>query len=118
MIQSLTDLTPAMTGSWYTILGAGDPEEYVKEYENILAGEGIGKPEAWYKVSGKEVNAFAGDGVADDDQFPEDLTILMFPLDGLSMGLLAMFKLQMQDRWFDDIVNNMRAYKTADSVWA
>ena len=31
---------------------------------------------------------------------------MAFPLDGLDVNKLAMFKLQMRDRWFDDIVDN------------
>ena len=37
------------------------------------------------------------------------LTFLLFPLTDLNTGKLAMFKMRMQDRWFDDIINNMRA---------
>lgn len=108
MINDISDLSVAMSGSWYTILGVVNPQEYIDGYEGLLAEEGIGKPEAWYKTTGKDVNLFAGTAVAYDDQFPDDLTILMFPLDGLNVGKLAMFKLRMQDRWFDDIIDNMR----------
>lgn len=33
--------------------------------------------------------------------------MLMFPLDGLNVGKLAMFKIRFGVRWFDDIVDNM-----------
>lgn len=103
------DLVTAEKESWYTIAGAGgDPQEWVDGVEKLLAEEGIGKPVAWYRSTGKDVNAQAGSGVCPNDQFQESLAFLLFPLTGLHVGKLAMFKLQMQDRWFDDIVDNMR----------
>lgn len=105
------DLTAAKAGSWYTIIGAGgDLQEWVKGYEDLLKEEGIGKPVAWYKTTGGEVNAFAGGDVESCDQFKKSLVFLFFPLDGLHVGKLALFKLRMQDRWFDDIIDNMRAF--------
>ena len=41
------------------------------------------------------------------DPFPADLTVLTFPLEGLHLGKLALFRLRMEDRWFDDIIDNM-----------
>lgn len=49
-----------------------------------------------------------------DDPFRDDLTVLTFPLDGLHVGKLAMFKLTMEDRWFDDVTDNMTATITPD----
>jgi hypothetical protein len=43
-----------------------------------------------------------------DEVFASDLTFMFFPLDGLNVGKLAMFKMQMQARWFDDVIDNMR----------
>lgn len=105
------DLTTAEDGSWYTIAGAGgDPQEWVEGVEQLLEDKGIGKPVAWYQCTGADVNEHAGDSVRPNDQFQEDLTFLLFPLEGLHVGKLAMFKLAMQDRWFDDIVQNMRGF--------
>ena len=33
---------------------------------------------------------------------------LAFPLDGLNVNKLAILKLQLGDRWFDDIVDNLK----------
>lgn len=111
-IETLEDLQIAFDGSFYTICGAGgDLDEWVTGYDNLLEERGVGKPAQWFRTTGKEINDFAvlhsGFKVRDLDLFPEDLTILMFPIEGIGGGRLAMFKLQMQDRWFDDIVNNM-----------
>lgn len=100
------DLQAAYDGSFYTICGAGgDAQEWVEGYEKALEHEGIGKPVEWLQTSGACINLFAGDN---HDPFSDDLNILLFPLEGLEVGKLAMFKLAMQDRWFDDIIDNMR----------
>jgi hypothetical protein len=107
------DLLAARQGSYYTILGCGGPlEEWPKQIEPLMEEAGIGRPSAWYHTTGAEVNEFAEQGgyrMQSRDLFPPDLQILMFPLDGLNGGKLAMFKIQMEDRWFDDIIDNMHA---------
>lgn len=110
-ITSITDrdtLQAAKDGSFYTIIGAGgDPAEWVKGYEDLLEKEGIGKPKQWFTTTGAAVNSLAG--VHDGPRaFQLDLTFLLFPLDGLHVGKLALFKINMMDRWFDDVVDNMR----------
>jgi len=107
------DLEAAYTGSFYTIAGAGgDLQEWVAGYEKELEAQGIGTPTQWFVTSGAEVNLYAirklGGLTKDDDQFPDDLVILLFPLDGLNVGKLAMFKLNWEDRWFDDVIGNVR----------
>ena len=58
------------------------------------------------------MNAFAaehlGRPIRSGDKFKPGLPFLLFPLTDLNTGRLAMFKMMMQDRWFDDIINNMR----------
>lgn len=113
-IEVLEDLNVADKGSFYTICGAGgDLAEWVNGYEDLLEKAGIGKPRKWFRTTGADVNLFAmkkvGGLIRDNDLFQNDLTILLFPLDGIvAGGKLALFKLQMQDRWFDDIIANMR----------
>ena len=109
----VADLKAAYEGSYYFIAGTGgDLQEWVSGYEDLLTKESIGTPTLWLKTNGATVNGFAsqhyGGLIADNDQFPGDLACLLFPLDGLEVGRLAMFKLQMEDRWFDDVVQNMR----------
>jgi hypothetical protein len=116
-ITTITDLKEARKGSYYTILGAGgDLDEWVEGYEEMLAEEKLGKPSKWYRTTGgainrfrlKEVQAHGKLNVAYNDLFPDDLIVLMFPLTGMRIDRLAIFKLQMQDRWFDDVLDNMR----------
>jgi len=99
------NLQEAYNGSYYTILGAGgDLQEWVDGYNQMLAEEGIGKPTAWFYAKGAAVNKEFG--LAGNEAFKARLTILFFPLDGLDIGKLAIFKLKMEDRWFDDIIDN------------
>jgi len=105
-IETLDNLQAAFDGSFYTICGVDNPIEWVEGYEGLLAEREIGKPIRWYQTTGAAVNAYAATIVA-EEAFPADLTILLFPLTGLEASV-SLFKVQMQDRWFDDIVQNMR----------
>lgn len=107
-VPFLEDLSKAEQGSYYTILGAGgDLKDWVEGVNKLLNEKGIGTPVAWYQTNGGAMNAYAQPTNA-EDRFPSDLTVLMFPLDGLDVGRLAILKIQMQDRWFDDVVQNVR----------
>jgi hypothetical protein len=98
----------AYEGWYYTICGCGgDLKEWVDGYNGLLMEAGVGTPARWLRVTGAEVNAFAGTIGAVRDPFKDDLTLLLFPLEGLDQGRLAMFKLQHMDRWFPDVVDNM-----------
>lgn len=95
----------AYEGSYYTIIGAGGAiEDWINGYNDLLAKAGIGKPSAWHEFTGEDMNKEYG--LTGDNRYPDDLHFLCFPLDGLDIGKLAMFKLRMGDRWFDDIVDN------------
>lgn len=113
------DLKKAKTGSWYFIAGAGGPvSEWVQGYNDLLEKEGIGRPAEWFRTTGAAVNEYVtdllGTPVHPQDRFPLDLGCLLFPLDGLDAGRLALFKIRMGDRWFDDVVANMRRAPMAD----
>jgi len=102
------DLTRAEEGSFYTICGAGgELSGWVEGIQGLLDEQEIGTVREWFTCFGGDVNRFVG---ATRDPFPADLVVLMFSLDGLDVGKLAMFKLRLQDRWFDDIVQNMRRH--------
>jgi hypothetical protein len=113
-ITAKAGLQMAYEGSYYFIGGCGDPlDEWVTGYHGLLAEEGIGEPREWFKTTGALVNDFAfpeGWISTNHDCFKPDLTVLMFSLDGLNAGKLALFKLRMQDRWFDDVIDNMRRH--------
>ena len=92
-------------GSWYTITGAGgDINDWKHGIQGLLDEEGIGTIKEWEVFDGKEMNDFGH--LTGTNAYPDDLTFIAFSLDGLNTGKLAMFKLRMGDRWFDDIVDN------------
>lgn len=105
MIYNAT-LRRAYEGSYYTITGCGGPlDEWKSGYAEMMAEAGIGKPTEWIEFTGAEMNyEFELSG---DNAYPDDLHFLAFPLTGLNVGRLAAFKIQMHDRWFDDIVENL-----------
>lgn len=113
-LLTLADLDRAYQGSWYFIAGCGAPlDEWTTGYEDLLAEEEIGKPSAWYQVSGETVNRYAEQGgniISYHYAFQSDIACLLFPLDRLHTGRLAIFKILMQDRWFDDVIDNMRRH--------
>lgn len=109
----IADLQKANSESWYFIAGAGgDLQDWVTGYQDLMETAGIGKPTSWFYSSGATVNlamrTIHGGDIHPDDEFPNNLTCLLFPLEGLNISALAMFKLRMQDRWFDDVVDNVR----------
>lgn len=108
-VKVVTDLQSIYDGSMYTIIGCGGAiSEWVEGYEKLLQKEGIGTPKSWFSFKGKDVNEFSG--AEGDDKFKNDLNFLAFELNGLNVSKLAMFKLIMRDRWFDDIIDNIRGY--------
>lgn len=104
-ILTKENIRQAYDGAYYTILGAGgDLNEWFEGYQGLLDEAEIGKITEWYQTTGKVVNEYYG--LKGKDKFPKDLTILMFPLKDLDIGKLAMFKLRMGDRWFNDVIDN------------
>lgn len=111
--MSAKDIKNAYDGSYYTILGAGgDLNEWVEGYQGLLNKEGIGKIKQWYKTTGRVLNDTWG--LYGNNRFKQGLTILMFPLEGLNVGKLAIFKLKMNDRWFDDVIDNSVRHSRKD----
>ena len=110
-INTSTDFDVMNNGSYYTIVGAGgDLNEWVDGYNKLLAEEGIGKPTEWLTFKGDAINSRYN--LQGENAFKPDTTFLVFPLNGLNVGKLAMFKLRMEDRWFDDLVaNSVRAWE-------
>ena len=92
-------------GSAYTILGAGgDINEWTEGYAQLLNKEGIGTPTEFILLTGRDMNVMYD--LYGDVAYNDNLSILAFPIDGLDVPKLAMFKLRMEDRWFNDIVDN------------
>lgn len=92
-------------GSAYTVTGAGGPlEQWMTGITQELEKEKIGTPKEFYTFKGKQMNE--NYGLSGKVAYKDDITFLSFPLEGLDINKLAMFKIRMQDRWFDDIVDN------------
>lgn len=109
------NLKEAYEGSYYTILGTGgELSAWTDGIANLWGSNGIGAPKAFYQTTGQAINDFARTKGSVGDPFPDDLTVIMVPLDGLHAGPLALFRLVAGDRWFDDIVNNMMDYDEDD----
>lgn len=105
MESSNEKLNKAYEGSYYTITGAGgDIQQWKDGYQKLLDENGIGTIKKWINFTGKEMNETYN--LTGDNAYPSDLHFLAFPLDGLDVGKLSVIKLQMNDRWFDDIVDN------------
>lgn len=101
----------AYKGSYYTILGCGGSlQEWVDGYTELLKNDGIGTPDKFITFKGSDMNESYG--LEGDSAYKQDLTFLAFPIDGLNTGKLAMFRIKMMDKWFNDIVDNNR--KPAD----
>lgn len=98
-------LQKAYDGSYYTISGAGgDLQEWKCGYAKMLEEQGIGKITEWIDFTGSDMNSEYN--LTGSNRYPNNFQFLAFPLDNLDIGKLAMFKLRMGDRWFDDIVDN------------
>lgn len=102
----------AYDGSYYTILGcAGDLNEWTAGCQELLEARGIGTPKEFVTFKGADMNEIYG--LTGNNAYDEGLTFLMFPLDGLDVPKLAIFRLQAGDKWFDDIVDNNRRRQDA-----
>lgn len=91
--------------SAYTITGTGgDLSEWMKGINDGLQQRKIGSVSQFYTFKGADMNRVYN--LKGDVRYQDDLTFLAFKLDGLNIGKLSMLKLEMGDRWFDDIVDN------------
>ena len=109
----------AYHGSYYTITGCGgDLQEWIDGYNDLLAKNDIGFPKEWISFTGKEYNEMFG--LTGQNRYDDDLTFLAFPIDDMRIQTLAIFKIKMGDRWFDDIVDNdlRREGTTFDQLFA
>lgn len=108
-LSELKDLSVAYSDWHYTILGAGgDPHEWIKSYSALLAQNEIGIPSQWYFTTGAALNKFAGKLSDPRNAFQHDLNVLTFTTNGLDAGRLARFRLLADDKWFTDVIDNMR----------
>lgn len=98
-------LQKAYEGSYYTIIGCGgDLNEWKCGYQDHLFKEDVGTIKEWIEFTGKDMNETYH--LTGTNAYQDDLHFLAFPLDGLNINKLAIFKIMMGDHWFDDIVDN------------
>lgn len=116
-------LVKAYKGSYYTITGCGGDLKDWREGYNRLIKEGVDPnfdidKEDLFFFSGKDINNWLG--LKGDNRYRDDLTFMTFSYETCSNSIvaLAMFKLRMEDRWLDDIVDNnlRREGKTFDDL--
>lgn len=113
-----TCLKDAYRRSHYAILGAaGNLDEWVTGYNKLLDEQGIGTPTCWSRTTGEDINDYVAAHGEVIDFLASDLVVLTFPLDGLNVAKLAMFMLDMKDRWFDDVIDNMVASGSLEDDW-
>ena len=74
----------------------------------LLKHKGIGAPTTYYSFTGKQMNQVYR--LKGKTAYPKDIHFLAFKLEGLDVAKLSIFKIQAQDRWFDDIVDNNRRH--------
>lgn len=94
-------------GSYCTYEGAASEKGYKDWFDGVnkvFKEKDIGQIKTMYVFSGKDMNDFFK--LTGTNAYPDDLHFISFPLDGLDMGRLAMFKMSAGFRWFDDIVDN------------
>ena len=87
-------------------LGFDNFDELKDQINETLEQENIGrvKSENFFTYKGKDMNDYYG--LTGSNRYPDDLTFVSFLFDGLDIGRLAMFKIRIGARWFDDIVSN------------
>lgn len=91
--------------SAYTVTGAGgNLNDWMKGINDGLQQRGIGSVSQFYTFKGADMNRVYN--LRGDVRYQDDLTFLAFKLNGLNVSKLSMLKLEMGDRWFDDIVDN------------
>lgn len=106
-------LSQAYDNSYFTITGAGGSlQDWINGYSELLERRGVSAPIAWFTCKGADVNLYfreLGLVAQPHDLFQEDVTLLMFnPSDTDNVMGLSLFRMEMRDRWFDDIVDNVR----------
>ena len=95
-------------GSYCTMIGAGSTDGHKDWFDGInkaLKEDKVGQIKTLYVFRGREMNEFFD--LEGDNRYKDDLTFICFPLDGLDIGRLTMFKLKSEMRWFDDICDNL-----------
>lgn len=96
----------AYKGNYYTIIGCGgNLNEWKEGYAKLLKDAKIGTIRHWIEFKGADMNRVYG--LMGTNAYQSDLQFLAFRLEeDMNIGKLSILKLQLRDRWFNDIVDN------------
>lgn len=110
-------LNEAYKGNYYTIIGCGgDLNEWKEGYTQLLKKEGIGTIRHWIEFTGADMNRVYG--LVGANAYQPDLQFLAFRLEeDMNVGKLSILKLQLMDRWFNDIVDNNMRHQKVTGEW-
>lgn len=104
------DLDKLYDNSAFTFEGFRVDDENLTKLVNFLKeNTDVILPIKIYRISGEMMNSKYG--LTEDNAYPDDLNIVSLPLTNWKkLGNLPSYKIQMDARWFDDIVDN-NAYR-------
>lgn len=104
------DLDKLYDNSAFTFEGFRVDDENLTKLVNFLKkNTDVILPIKIYRISGEMMNSKYG--LTEDNAYPNDLNIVSLPLTNWKkLGNLPSYKIQMDARWFDDIVDN-NAYR-------
>jgi hypothetical protein len=90
--------------SAFTILGSPDAMTTVMDLITALGKIGINYANKFFVFSGADMNTRYG--LTGNNRYQDGLTCISFMQTDQEIGRLAIFKMQVGARWFDDIVDN------------
>lgn len=91
----------------FTFVGLSLTDDLLEMLNNVFEeNDLLAKPiENLYVLKGEYINNLLN--LTGDNRYPDDLTIISIKLDNFkNIGKLAIFKLKIGARWFNDIVDN------------
>lgn len=106
------DLKHLYDTSAFTFVGLMTDDENIQLMLDSLKEYGLKDTPDIYVVEGSLMNSYYG---LTKDPYPEDLHIVALPVDQFSdVSRLAIFKMQIGARWFNDIVDNNEYHEHQD----
>ena len=108
VVNSKKDINKIYNESMSTIIGAGgNILTWVSDLNDWLNYFNLGRINRVYVFKGKDVNSIYN--LEGDDRFSDGLTFIAWPNDGITdMEKYVIERLNMQIRWFDDIIDNAK----------
>jgi len=92
-------------GSAFTVSGAGgNINDWAIGLKKMLKDKNIGHVDIFYTWTGKFMNETYK--LSGKVAYPDNFVFIAFPIEGMDIGKLAIFKMEFGARWLDDIVDN------------